>query len=41
MLETNLNLPTVLFKKWDDWDLIVDLPDQGSQKVVISVYPYR
>ena len=21
VLETNLNLPTVLFKKWDDWDL--------------------
>ena len=21
VLETNLNLPTVLFKKWDNWDL--------------------
>ena len=29
MLEKNLNLSTVLFKKWGDWDLrsLVDLPD--------------
>ena len=34
MLETNLNLPTVLFKKWDDWDL--SRPDWEPDIVIFS-----
>ena len=37
VLETNLNLPTVLFKKWDDWDgTLVDLPDWEPDIVIFS-----